>query len=492
MRFEWKESSESDEFLSLCDKYGILVMTGWCCCDHWERWKSWKAEDHIVSAESLRDQLRRLGAHPSVFDWLYGSDNPPPPDVEQSYLKVIKETLWPNPYQSSATAKPTPGLENTGVKMNGPYEYVSSNYWLQDKENGGAYGFSTEISPGPAVPPVASLKRMLPEGHLWPIDDYWNYHTGGGAFSNIDVFTKALESRYGKAENVDDYAEKSQLMTYEGERAMFEGYGRNKYTSTGVIQWMLNNAWPSLIWHLFDYYLRPAGGYYGTQKACEPLHVQYSYDDRSVVVVNSLYQDFKNFTATAKVFNLDLTPRFSREATLDIGADSSNRVFEIPEIQDLSTTYFVQLSLDDHYGQLVSSNFYWLSTKPDVQDWTETKWYVTPVKSYADFTSLKDLPRAEVKVSGEFEQKGDEQVAQVTVENPSSHLAFFVHLQVARSEGGEEVLPVLWQDNYFELMPGESRKLSATYLGPKALRKGAVVEADGWNVSPASAPLAAR
>ena len=56
---------------------------------------------------------------------------------------------------------------------------------------------------------------------------------------------------------------------------MFEAFGRNKYEATGVIQWMLNNAWPSMIWHLYDYYLRPGGGYYGTKVACEPLHVQY-------------------------------------------------------------------------------------------------------------------------------------------------------------------------------------------------------------------------
>ncbi|HLY62644.1 MAG TPA: glycosyl hydrolase family 2 [Terriglobia bacterium] len=490
IRFEGK--LESEEFLSLCDKYGILVLAGWCCCDHWEKWKSWKTEDYTVASESLRDQLRRLGAHPCVFDWLYGSDNPPPPDVESSYLKVIKETLWPNPYQSSATAKPTKGLENSGVKMNGPYEYVSSDYWLQDTENGGGFGFSTEISPGPAIPPVASLRMMLPADHLWPIDDFWNFHTGGGEFKNLDVFTTALERRYGKAANLDDYAEKSQIMTYEGQRAMFESYGRNKYTSTGVIQWMLNNAWPSLIWHLFDYYLRPAGGYYGTQKACELLHVQYSYDDASVVVVNSLYQDFKDFKVTAKVYNLDLTPKFSRDVRVEIGPDSSTRVLEIPKIADLSTTYFLQLRLEDHLGALVSSNFYWLSTKPDEQDWAGTKWYYTPVKSYADFTSLKDLPRAEVKVSGSFERKGNDQVAQVMVENRSSHLAFFVHLQVMKKKGGDEVLPVLWEDNYFELMPRESRKLTATYMGPNGLGAGAVVEADGWNVQPASAELGPR
>jgi exo-1,4-beta-D-glucosaminidase len=483
---------ESEEFLALCDKLGVLVLPGWCCCDHWEKWKEWISEDYTVATESLRDQLRRLAAHACIFDWLYGSDNPPPPDVENAYLKVIKDTQWPNPYQSSATARPTEGLGQTGVKMTGPYEYVPSRYWLEDTKNGGAYGFNTETSPGPAVPPVASLKAMLPADHLWPIDDYWNFHAGGGEFKNLEVFTKALEQRYGKAESLEDYAEKSQLMAYEGERAMFEAYGRNKYNSTGVIQWMLNNAWPSMIWHLFDYYLRPAGGYFGAQKACEPLHVQYSYDDRSVVVVNSYYHEFKNLKASAKVYNLDLTPKFSNQAALDVESDSSNRAFEIPEIADLSPTYFLNLRLEDEAGKLMSSNFYWLSTQPDVLDWANTQWYYTPSQSYADFTRLKDLPRVEVKLSAQIEPRPDGQRLRVTVANPTPYLAFFVHLQARNGHAGDEVLPVLWEDNYFSLLPREIRKITATYHGAHVLKPNAVVEADGWNLAPASARLATR
>jgi exo-1,4-beta-D-glucosaminidase len=73
---------------------------------------------------------------------------------------------------------------------------------------------------------------------------------------------------------------------YEAHRAMMEVYGRNKYTSTGIIQWMLNNAWSSMIWHLYDWYLRPRGSYFGVKKACEPLHLQYSYDERLAFPVN--------------------------------------------------------------------------------------------------------------------------------------------------------------------------------------------------------------
>ncbi len=146
---------------------------------------------------------------------------------------------------------------------------------------------------------------------------------------------------------------------------MFEAYGRNKYTSTGVIQWMLNNAWPGLIWHLYDWYLRPGGSYFGAKKANEPLHVQYSYDDRSIVVVNSIYKPFAGMQVRAAVYNLDMTEKFAREATADIAEDSSTRVLTLPEIPGLSATYFVSLTLSDAAGKTVSRNFYWLSTRPE-------------------------------------------------------------------------------------------------------------------------------
>jgi exo-1,4-beta-D-glucosaminidase len=474
---------EPDYFFKLCDRYGILVMAGWCCCDHWERWKSWKPEDYGVSADSLRDQVLRLRNHPCLLDWLYGSDGPPPPQVEKGYLRVLKECQWPNPYQSSASATPTTVTGPTGLKMTGPYEWVSPNYWLLDKENGGAYGFNTETSPGPAVPPLASLKRMLPPDHLWPIDDVWNFHAGGGEFSNLKVFTRALNERYGEASSAADYAEKSQLMTYEGERAMFEAYRRNKYVSTGVIQWMLNNAWPSMIWHLYDYYLRPGGGYFGTQKACEPLHVQFSYDDNSIVVTNSLQESFKNMTVTAKVYDIDLNEKFSKQANLDIEPDSSTKAFVVPDLAGLSKTYFLRLSLSDSAGEVKSSNFYWLSTQPDVSDWKKTKWYYTPLESYADFTMLKNLPVVRLEVNADTETKGVENITRVTVKNPSPHLAFFVHLQVMQGPDGEEVLPVLWQDNYFELMPGEKREVTATYASKELDGHPPSTRVDGWNIA---------
>jgi exo-1,4-beta-D-glucosaminidase len=369
--------------------------------------------------------------------------------------------------------------------MTGPYDYVAPNYWLLDRNAGGAFGFNTETSPGPAVPERASLQAMLPKEHLWPIDEFWNFHCGGYGYKDLNVFNTALEARYGKARSLEDYVRKSQLMTYEGERAMFEAFGRNKYNSTGVIQWMLNNAWPSMIWHLFDYYLRPGGGYFGTKKACEPLHVQYSYDDRSIVVVNSYYRPFPGYRVSAAAYSVDLAEKFSKAAPVDIPADSSTRVFQVPEID--AGVYFLRLTLQDAAGKPVSRNFYWLSRQPDVSDFGASNGRYTPIKSYADLTGLQALPEVRVKVSSRSEQRGEEQVERVTVENPSPHLAFSIHLRLMEGKGEEEVLPVLWEDNYFELMPGEKREITATYRRKRVPSgRGAArpyVAVDGWNVA---------
>ncbi len=476
VRFEGK--LEDDHFLELADRYGILVLAGWCCCDHWEKWKGWNQEDERIAAASLRDQIRRLQRHPSVFDWMYGSDNPPPPKIERMYLDVLKECEWPNPHQSSATDKRTEVTGATGVKMLGPYEWIAPNYWLLDDKHGGAYGFNTETGPGPAPPPLDSLQRMLPPEHLWPIDSWWDYHAGGGPFRNLRVFNQALDARYGAAKSVEDYSRKAQIGAYESHRAMFEAFGRNKYTATGVIQWMLNNAWPGMIWHLYDWYLRPGGSYFGAKKGCEPLHAQYSYDDRSVVVVNSYYRAFEKLKVSAQVLNLDGTEKFARQITLDVPPDSSTRVFTLPEVAGLSKTYFVNLTLDGPAGKLASRNFYWLSTKPDELEWKKTDWYHTPSKTFADLTALQDLPLARVEATA----KVSEDAATVNVRNPSRAVAFAVHLKVNRGTGGEEVLPVLWDDNYFAVLPGESREITAKYHPRDLGGSRPVVEVDGWNV----------
>ena len=473
---------EDDAFFDLADREGILVLPGWCCCDHWEKWESWQEKDLPIATASLRDQILRLRGRASVFVWLNGSDNPPPAKVERAYLDVLKELGFPNPVVSSATEKKAEFSGESGVKMRGPYDWVPPIYWYTDTKLGGPHGFATEIGPGPAPPPLESLRLFIPADKLWPINEVWNYHCGGGPFKDLTLFNAALDARYGPSHSVEEYARKAQVAAYESHRAMLESFSARKYVATGVIQWMLNNAWPGMIWHLYDFYLRPGGSYFGAKKACEPLHVQYSYDDRSVLVVNSTLAEHSGLAVTARVLTLDGVEKASRRATVDVGPDAVARALELSDVGELSATYFLFLTLENAAGRVVSRNVYWLSTRPETLAWDKSQWYVTPVAQFADLTGLQRLPAAELRASASFQTTAGEGRARVVLHNPSKSVAFFLHASVRRGAGGEEVLPVLWEDNDLTLLPGERREIVAEYETKQLAGSRPAVRIEGWNV----------
>ena len=165
--------------------------------------------------------------------------------------------------------------------------------------------------------------------------------------------------------------------------------------------------------------------YFGTKKACEPVHVQYSYDDRSIVIVNGTDRRVAG-KVSVKVLNTDLAERFSREIDIDVAPDTSSRVLTVPQLSDVSPTHFLVLRLLSRAGQAVSQNLYWLSTKAEELDWAKSTWFTTPVTSYADFTALNDLPPATLATTMTTKRRGDEHHFRVTVRNPGKTLAFFV------------------------------------------------------------------
>lgn len=474
---------ESEEFFHLADEQGILIMLGWCCCDHWERWSAWTPEDLTIATASLRSQMLRLRAHPSLLVWLNGSDNAPPADVEKAYLDVEAETHWPNPILSSAASTNTVNAGPTGVKMSGPYDYVAPSYWYVDRQNGGGFGFNTETSPGPAIPSLASRAKFLSDPNAWPPTDAWSFHNGGGEFKTLTVFNEAMSAVYAEPHSAAEYERTAQTMAYDSERAMFEAYTRNKYTSTGVIQWMLNNAWPSMIWHLYDYNLDADAGYFAVRKACEPLHIQYAYDDASIEVVNSTYQPADGLHASITVRGIHWNELYKAETSLDTAPDSVQRVFAIPESLFLGSEhlFFFDLTLTDASGRIVSRNFYWVPGTLTTFDWPRTDYTHTPALRHENLSALTSLPKTSVSGDAKIDNTEKGRVLHVGLKNSADTLAFQVHLALRTADGGL-IAPVYWSDNWIELAPGESRELTAEL--PDDTPETAIVEVDGWNVEP--------
>jgi len=332
---------------------------------------------------------------------------------------------------------------------------------------GGAFGTNAEEGTE-APPPLESLQRFIGPADLWPIGSVWNYHSGKAhsVFDNISAFTGGINNRYGTATGAEDYSRKSELQNYENTRSFFEAWSTHEYTqSFGVIFWMQNNAWPSVHWNLYDYYFKPGGGYFGARKANEPVHITYDYLTRGVSVVNSTLGARTGLTATATVYNIpNLAQQYTNTVSLTAPANAATPLFTVPALTGLSATYFIRLQLKDSAGALVSNNLYWYSTSPDVLG-NKSTWYKTAVKSYANLTGLSSLAsNPNVTATVARTTTGSEQTVTVTLQNTSTtNLAFFVRPEVTAGNGGLEVVPVSYTDNYVSLWPGESTTITATY-----------------------------
>lgn len=496
---------EPDEFFDLADRYGILTLPGWECCDKWEGQvngsepgEKWTAADYPVAKASMAAEAARLRDHPSVISFLIGSDFAPDKTIEKGYVDALRAADWPTPVVAAASDNSSPITGSSGMKMTGPYDWVPPNYWY-NKQEGGATGFNSETSAGPDIPTLDTLRRMLSPAELdtlWKNPSAKQYHRSpSSAFATLALYDAALTGRYGAPTGLEDYVRKAQLAQYENVRAQYEAYARNakdaSKPATGVVYWMFNSGWTSLHWQLMDRYLDQGGAYFGAKKANEPLHVQYSYDDRTVAVVNSAHAPVSGLTARVTLFNTDGTQKYDRTATgVAVGGDGAKATaLTVPaNVSGLSTTYLARLLLTDATGKEVSRNVYWLSTKADVLDYAHTDWYHTPTTAYADLKGLSAMAKATVTATAKTTTGGDgTSTTTVTLTNTGTGrtpaLLTDVHLVDTKDT---PVLPVHWSDNQVSLWPGESATLTVGYRTADLHGSAPRLRISGWNTPSAT------
>ena len=493
---------EDARFYDLADRNGIMILAGWECCDKWESWaktggEPWDAADEEVAAASMASEARLLRNHPSVIGFYIGSDNAPPAALSKRYVDTLRAADWSLPIIAAAVPQATPETGPSGMKMSGPYSWIPPAYWYAD-QLGGAFGFDSEVSAGASLPLLEDLTRMLSPQELealWKDPQARQYHASAAwsVFATIEPLSIALAQRYGAPKSLADYVAKAQLDNYDNVRAQFEAFNAHMDAakpSTGVVYWMLNNAWPSLHWHLYDYFLNPAGAYFGAKTANEPVHIQYSYDTRAILLVNHTLNRERGLQASVRVRNLDGSVVYERHLQhVELKPNGTRQLTILPALQGLSRTYFVELDLASEKGQSISRNVYWLSTQTDELDWANSNWYLTPLTKYADLTALQSLPSATSDVHATLRHEASGDVVSVTLTVPaSSHaVALFEHLSIRQTAGGENLLPILWSGNDVTLWPGESLTVTAHLAKP--VTQMPVVDVSGWNVPSTSVPV---
>ncbi len=494
IRFEsiW---GNSDNVYDLCDRYGLLALVGWSC--HWE-WETYlgipcdeygginSEHDMRQAANSLNDQILWLRNHPSIITWFVGSDKMPRPELERLY-KACLDKIDNRSYTISAKEMVSELSGPSGMKMAGPYEYVAPNYWYAKDAPGGAFGFNTETSIGAQLPCEESIRKMLPADKLWPLNEVWNYHCTASieAMHNMEVLTKNITSHYGEAKNLSDYLLKADLLNYESTRAMFEAFRVNVPHATGIIQWMLNSAWPSLYWQLYDYYRVPTAAYYSVKKANRPQQLIYDYARRTVFAVN---EGFESRSLHGRMFVYDLYGKqlINEEQTLTVAPYTVPEVFKLPTFPK---NVFLVLQLLDKRGNLLTDNFYCLAAHDDVYNWSASTWYDTPLDRPADFRELSsELPSADCAVSAVYKQDENNSFVEVCLKNTSGTLAFFVR-QSLKNKQGELLTPVFWDDNYLSLLPGETRVIRCRIPYSFSSPDDVVLTVSGWNIAEKSVPV---
>jgi exo-1,4-beta-D-glucosaminidase len=212
----------SQNIYDLCDAYGIMAMVGWSCQWEWDHYFGKPCDEFggiktdaemNLAVESMQHQIHYLQNHPSIFVWLLGSDKTPRPALEQSYHDLIT-AIDNRPYLTAASSRNTSVSGPTGVKMNGPYNYVGPSYWYTDTVNGGAFGFNTETGPGPQLPVMETFRKMIPENKRWPVNDIWNYHCNPSEnFGTLDLFNNVLYQRYGWSAKLENYPLKANVQS---------------------------------------------------------------------------------------------------------------------------------------------------------------------------------------------------------------------------------------------------------------------------------------
>lgn len=482
LRLESKIPTE--RFVERADELGIPLMVGWMCCNQWEKWPQWDAEDDRVARESLRSQITMLRSHAASFVWANASDGRPPAPVADAYHRILAELHWPNAVVDSVSSYAVDDRGERlwdGIQMAGPYSWRPPTYWFSGRYRA-ARGASAEQGDNEHVPPFASLRRFIPRDELWPINDFWYFHAGSNPDNaGLRSIQRAVNRRYGYSDDAEEFAAKAQLAHYESTRAQFEafaalGWADHKMT----IYWMLNNHWPSFFGNLFDYYLRPGGAYFGAKKGLRPLSVVFdsyatgAHQNARVMAVNQSPDVAADVRVRVRTYDLNGRVRDDRSsAPMTLASGASTLALTLPRTVRDSRVFFVRCELLDRDGGVLADNTYWQSQQnDDVGDPDRDFAFQLDQASWADMTALNQMPRATLEVSARHAADGtgrDGVVIRLT--NPTPRIAFFARAEVTAERDGDEILPITYDDNYVTVYPGESVDVRAVPSGdPSAAR----------------------
>jgi beta-galactosidase/beta-glucuronidase len=419
----WVGQVGDSEFYQACDRYGVMIWQDFWLANPWD---GPDPDDPALFLGNVKDTVLRIRNHPSVALYCGRNEGFPPAAIEHGIRSILAD-LHPCLHYISNSAE---GVVGGG----GPYMLLPLTYYPQ---HAAFPQLHSEIGI-PNIPSIESVRATLsPEG-AWPPGSEWGLHDlQEASFGRGPSFFRSLENAYGPTDQLEEWVALAHFLDYEGFRAEFEA--QSKYRM-GLLLWMSHCCWPSLLWQTYDYFLEPTAAYFACKSVCEPLHIQWNRVTNEVEAVNYSAGNVRGLAALAEVLNMDGTAKWKKTSSLDSSEDSTTTCMQIDFPPDLTPVHFVRLSLSQE-TRVLSSNLYMRGVRE------------------GDFRAIRQLTKAEVKTSTEVTRNGDKWHLTTQLRNLSSFPALMVRLKVVRDKAGDRILPVIYRDNYFTLMPGEERTI---------------------------------
>jgi len=461
--------TERPEFYEACDKYGIMVWQDlWITGDGNGEWadptkkqpqeiRKQYPDNHDLFTSSVKDQVKMLRNHPSLYLWCGGNETTPPQDINEKLQYEVFPALDPSrDYLEKSTGPQISSDKNTS-EIDGPYGWQSPIFfyktdWLPFNPEIGSVGIPNienlkKIIGGDLLPPTNNNLSSSPENNVW---DYHKYIDFGDAIN-----------AYGDIHNLEDFVKTAQVVSYQQYQALQEGHTSRMWTYySGALVWKTQNPWTALRGMFYDYYLDPVGGLYGYKHAADPIHAQYDLSDKMISVVNQTL-DAQNIDLDVTTYGLHGSQLEKKSQRLIVEANSITKLFLAPQDTSHEKPIFMRLLAKDKNNK-IHKNFYWLGDG-----------------SGTDFQHLSKLQEATLKI---FSKRGSQKKLKITVNNSGKETAFFIRLKVINKKTKEIVLPVFYSDNYITLFPGESEVIDLDMSKLKnVLPSDLSVVAQAWN-----------
>src|SRR5271157_5348821 len=442
----WVGQVGDEEFFAACDRHGVMVWQ--------EFWLANPAdgpdpEDDDLFMHNVNDSVLRFRNHPSIGLYCGRNEGDPPKALDEGMKKVLAEKHPGLHYISNSAERVVSG--------HGPYMAMPLSFY-----------FSSGLDPKlhsemgmPNIPPMESVRAMMPESALWPQGLVWGLHDfcmegaqGGEGFRSM------IEFNYGGADDLEDWVSLAQFINYEGYRAMFEA--QSKYRM-GLLLWMSHPCWPSFVWQTYDYYFEPTAAYFGCKKGCEPLHIQWNPVTESIEVVNNSGGNAQGLNAAVQVLNMDGTKQWEKATSVDSSEDSMVSCIKMEYPSGLTPLHFLRLSLT-RGTETVSTNFYMRGP------------------GEGNYRAIRQLPKVNLEAATRVERKENRWQLTTELHNSSNQPALMVRLKAVREKAGDRILPAIYSDNYIALMPGERRTIRTELEHADTRGETPRIVVEGFNV----------